>query len=407
MVFSVGIVILGTASVLLVCRASRPLFAAFRQPPVVAELCVGIIVGILLTSVFHLDAHVLATLKSGLYWFSEPALLVYMYCLGYEVERRAFKSKFRDSVLIATCAFGVPFAITAWLLRLHWGPLIDPPSTLGSLAICGVVSATAFPVLARILRATGLMVTRVGTVALSAAAVNDLISWTLLAVLTVLVRPGSAKLEPSHLAGATICITAAYVGGHTLRRTSHPVVSSIGSFAIGIFAMFTAVLIGIDPTIGAFASGLCTPRSPIVSVIIAKSQSLATKALPLFFCYSGLGTELTASVDMLPAAVFWAALSTITKGGAAFLAAIGRMSRLEALAVGVLMNCRGLVGIIFLSLALRNGLIKPLPYSILILVSLITTLMCTPVVRWLDSSDRGGLRLIATRSGVTSNSSRV
>ncbi len=111
-----------------------------------------------------------------------------MYCLGFEVERSSFRANFRSLAIIAGASLVVPFTATVALLSLHELPMVATPSTLGILVIAGAVSATAFPVLARILRSTGLMNSRIGMIALSAAAIDDLASWSLLAILAVFIR---------------------------------------------------------------------------------------------------------------------------------------------------------------------------------------------------------------------------
>jgi Kef-type K+ transport system membrane component KefB len=157
-----------------------------------------------------------------------------------------------------------------------------------------------------------------------------------------------------------------------------------GSLAIGVLAITAAVLGGIDPILGAFATGLLTPRSTYVQAAASYLRRLSTAALPLFFALSGMSVEIPALTGALPAVAFWTLLCTVTKVGASFLAATAtRLGPRESLTAGALMNCRGVVGIIFLTLAERNGLIEASAYSVLLLVFLICTVICTPIVEWL------------------------
>ncbi len=143
----------------------------------------------------------------------------------------------------------------------------------------------------------------------------------------------------------------------------------------------------VDPVLAAFAAGLVTPRSETVQSGTRALGNLSMKILPLFFCYSGMTAGVSVSVGMILPVIIWTMFATVTKAGGAFFAAFTTMNRLDAGAITILINCRGLVGIIFRSLAQQNGLIQSWPYSVLIIVSLLTTIICVPALTWFRSSD--------------------
>jgi Kef-type K+ transport system membrane component KefB len=321
------------AAVLLACALGAPLFARIRQPRVVAELCVGILVGFGLaqgTAALGIPIP-LPQVKAVLYWISEPALLAYMFCLGYETNVAHLRDGLARSSSIAASRIVVAFTLTYCLLSLNlaWG--IDQASSVGGkLAICGAMAVTAFPVMARILDELKMLGSRVGLTALSAAAVDDLFAWTLLAVL--------------------------------------------GAIATGSAA-------GIDPIIVAFAAGLLTPRMPFVSEALRHVQRWATRLMPLFFALAGMNAVIAGWLTALPAIALWTAWATLTTAGASYVSArANQFDRQSSLTIAALMNCRGVVGLIFLSVGLRNGLITQHTYAVLLAVALATTFMTTPIV---------------------------
>jgi Kef-type K+ transport system membrane component KefB len=107
--------------------------------------------------------------------------------------------------------------------------------------------------------------------------------------------------------------------------------------------------------------------------------------LPMFFTFSGLHTELNLLVQptLLLAALAVLVVSILGKGVACWAAARwhGEDQR-TALALGSLMNARGLMELIIINIGLQRGIIgKPL-FSILVVMAIVTTLMATPLFEW-------------------------
>ena len=141
---------------------------------------------------------------------------------------------------------------------------------------------------------------------------------------------------------------------------------------IGIYAIFGAFILGIAMPRGRFAGHLKTVLEPTVTNFL----------LPLFFIFSGLNTQL-GLVDSLPlwgVTLLLLVVSVLGKGVACYLAArVSGEPRREALAIGSLMNARGLMELILLNIGLQAGLITPTLFTMLVLMAIITTLMATPL----------------------------
>jgi Kef-type K+ transport system membrane component KefB len=202
------------------------------------------------------------------------------------------------------------------------------------------MSVTAFPVLARIIHERGIGGTALGTLALTAGAVNDVIAWLLLGVVLASVD------------------------------RNFGVVRFIGSHAVFV----------------AFFAGALMSRGRVTETLSRKIEPMATNVLvPLFFAYSGLSTQLTLlwSTELLWLSILVIAVASLGKAvgcwGAARLA--GRPNP-EALAIGALMNARGLMELIMLNIGLDRGLITPTLFTVMVFMTLVTTMAAGPLFEW-------------------------
>jgi Kef-type K+ transport system membrane component KefB len=104
--------------------------------------------------------------------------------------------------------------------------------------------------------------------------------------------------------------------------------------------------------------------------------------LPMFFTFSGLNTRLDMvnNLQMLLLALVILAAAILGKAGACWAAArLNGEDNRTALAVGTLMNARGLMELIILNIGLQKGIIQPALFSMMVLMAIVTTLMASPV----------------------------
>ncbi len=144
--------------------------------------------------------------------------------------------------------------------------------------------------------------------------------------------------------------------------------------------------IGVYAVFGAFIAGTVMPRGSFRADVRLRMEHLTTVLfLPLFFVYSGLNTRIglvnTPWLWMLTAVII--ALAVLGKGVACTLAArfSGEPWR-ESLAIGTLMNARGLMELIILNIGLQAGVIRPTLFTIMVLMAVVTTLMASPLFRF-------------------------
>jgi Kef-type K+ transport system membrane component KefB len=254
---------------------------------------------------------------------------------------------------------------------------------------------TAFPVLARILADRKLMHTRVGLIAISCAAVDDLTAWCLLAVITLIARPDAVALPlPWRFAAlAAYVLTMAFLVRPALRRFL-PAEPGHGRFAAIMTFLLLSVCateaLGVHALFGAFVAGLVMPRTAALEAALRGRLESVTLVLlvPLFFAYTGLRTSLALldSADLWMLCGLIVAVAVISKlfVAALVLRATGLPWR-EALAVGVLVNTRGLVELVILNVGLDLGILSPALFSMMVIMALVTTLMTTPLISVLTS----------------------
>jgi Kef-type K+ transport system membrane component KefB len=168
------------------CRGVGLIMRPLGQPSVIAEITAGIVLG---PSVLGWLAPEIA---EGLFpsgslhvvrMLSQLGLLLFMFLVGLELDVRLLRGRGRSSLAISQTSIVLPFALGCGLavwLQAEFAPA-GVSTTTFALFMGAAMSITAFPVLARILTERRLLRTRVGTVAIACAAVDDLTAWCLLA----------------------------------------------------------------------------------------------------------------------------------------------------------------------------------------------------------------------------------
>jgi Kef-type K+ transport system membrane component KefB len=385
-------------------RIGNTILRRLGQPGVVGEILAGLVLGPSLFGHFFPEAaHALfgaPAASTPITIISQIGLILLMFQIGMDFEFEHLKSRrnMRAVTAVTLVSVGVPLTLGLLIGSLSsaaLAPGIDP--TAYSL-FCGVVLAiTAMPVLGRILREYGLTRTAVGVVAISAAAVNDVIGWLLLAgvsayaaakfsgggavrqlgglllfllVLWFVLRPLIARLLvanplragglPANLMAVVLCLVFA---------------AGICTYQLGIFAIF-----------GGFAAGVLFHRYPqfVQAWHRQVGQFVLVFFLPVFFTFTGLRTDvlglgsagdLTWLLIVLAAAALGKILPVY---GAARLSGFDNP---HGWILGALMNTRGLMELIVLNIGLELGVIPPKVFTILVIMAITTTLMTGPILK--------------------------
>jgi Kef-type K+ transport system membrane component KefB len=330
-----------------------------------------------------------------IYGIAQIALTLYMFTVGLEFESALLKRSIRQAAAVSLTGILAPFALgvgAAILLHQTGGYFSESMTVVQAALFMGAaLSITAFPVMARIIHERGLTGTAIGTMALAAGAMDDVAAWLIFAVVVASFK-GDAMVALIAFAGAFGYVAIVFALGRPfLRRLARDAESSgqVSQGALGTVllllmagAWFTD-LVGIHSVFGAFILGTAMPRGVLTRELQRLIGPLTLGLfIPLFFVYSGLYTRVglvdTPSMWLITGGIF--AIACLGKGVACWLAArLNGVPQSEALGIGTLMNARGMMELILLNIGRERGLITPTLFTILVLMTLGTTLMATPV----------------------------
>lgn len=317
-------------------------------------------------------------------------LILYMFSVGAHLDLNRMWQQSRLAGVVTISGSALPLVVgLALAVTLYPGFAGANATALSFALLVGTALAvTAFPVLARLLDEKKLLHTPIGVLAMTCAALNDVLAWCLLALVTALIH-AAGPFAAAIPIGLTVLFAGAMLGvvrpllalaDRHLRAEAH-------------VALFTAVLwlaayatsaIGVHPVFGAFVMGLILPRTPIALAYIRSIEHVNNiLLLPLFFVVSGLHTRIglldTPQLMTLCALILVLACLGKIAGTALPMRGFGRSWR-EALALGALMNTRGSVGLIVLNIGLDEGILSPRLFAILIVMVVITTIMASPLL---------------------------
>ncbi len=397
-------VILVLIEVLIVIGLSRLVGLAFRwikQPLVIGEIVAGIMLG---PSLFGLIAPGLAaslfppeTLPL-LNLLSQVGLIFFMFLIGLELNPKYLSGNLEIAILTSHVSILVPFSLGTLLAVLLY-PLVSNASvsfTAFALFLGAAMSITAFPVLARIIAENNLQNTRLGTLALTCAAVDDVTAWCILAVAIAVAHTGSInKAIPTVFYSLLYIVFMVTVGRWFLQNLANDYrrTGRLNQFVLALIYMLVVAsaliteLIGIHLIFGAFLLGVVMPKNAgLVRELAIKTEDFVLIfLLPVFFAYSGLRTQIGLLNDPKLWLLCLAVLVVAILGkyiGTYVAARASGISKREASALGWLMNTRGLTELIVLNIGLNLGVISPLLFTMLVIMALVTTFMTSPLLEW-------------------------
>jgi K+:H+ antiporter len=393
-------VVLGDVALVLVASTLLGL-AAQRcgQPAVIGQILAGILLGPTLLG--RLPGHLTARLfpsaaLPALNILAQLAVVLFMFTVGYELDRRPLRGRARAAPLVAIAALVVPLALgagTALLFRSRFVALGQHDISRSFVLFMGVaVSITALPVLAAIVRERGLAGTTAGVTATAAAGIMDVAAWLVLAV---------ALAGAAHQPGRPWPVTLALISGFiavmllAVRPALRWWIRRSGALQSGPLAVVLALVLalgcawvttslGLHPVLGGLLAGLAMPSAdgtPDPEVLRPLDQ-FARLLLPLFFVVTGLSLTIGAlggSAWVTLALV--CAVAAAGKLGPAYAASrAGGLAPPDARTVAVLINARGLTELIALSAGLSAGLIDARLYTVLVIMALLMTALTAPLL---------------------------
>lgn len=387
--------------ILAACRLVGLLARRLGQPQVVGEMIAGVFLGRSLLGFLAPGVQQSLFPKESLKFLYVGAQLgvgLYMFLVGVEFDTATFRSRGRSAACVSAAGMFAPFVLGAGLaIALVKLPgLFSERATLfeAMLFLGAAMSITAFPMLARIIYERGLTGSALGTLALAAGAIGDAGAWCVLAIVLASFGAGPMVAIKAILGGTLYAVFMLTIGRRLLARLGPategagritPVVLAI-TLMLFMLAVWLTDSIGIHAVFGGFLLGIAMPRGFFARELQRQLEPFAVVfLLPMFFTFSGLNTRLDMvnSPQMLLVAGVVILIACLGKGGACWAAArLNGEDNRTALAVGTLMNSRGLMELIIINIGLQKGLIQAALFAIMVLMAIVTTLMASPMFEW-------------------------
>ena len=391
-------VLLSLVVIIATARALGFLFERIAQPAVIGEVVAGILLGPSLLGRIAPDvaAYALpASVSPALSVIAQVGVILFMFMVGLELDASVVRQRARATIAISHASITLPFLLGS-VMALWLYPRLatsDVPFTSFALFIGVSMSITAFPVLARILTDRGLAGTRLGVLAITCAAVDDVTAWCLLAFIVSIVhaQAGGGLVTLALAAGFVVAmiVVGRPVLARLVARRDRESELGAGTVAFVLFALLLSALateaIGIHALFGAFLVGALVPHDTALARDLRERlhDLVVVLFLPVYFAFTGTRTQIglvhTSSEWLICGGIV--AIACIGKFGGAFVAArlTGSDNR-EATALGVLMNTRGLVELVVLNLGLDLGILSPTLFTMLVVMAVVTTALTSPLL---------------------------
>lgn len=392
-----AILLLQILTIIFTARTFGFLFNKIGQPTVIGEILAGIFLGPSLLGMWVPEFSSFMFPKESLgnlQLLSQIGLVLFMFVIGMELDFKILKTKTTDALVISHIGIIIPYTMGFGLSFFIYEEFAPPTVDFTSFALfMGIaMSIAAFPVMARIIQERNLTKTKLGTLAITCAASDDITAWCILAVVIAIVKAGTVT-------GALFTIGLSVIYLIIMIKLVQPFLKKFGevysnkeSLSLNIVATIFGILLisslitevlGIHPLFGAFLAGAIMPPSiNFRRLIIEKIESVSLGLfLPLFFVFTGLRTQ----IGLLNSEHLWytcavvIGIAILGKFGGSMLAAklVGNNWK-TSLSIGAFMNTRGLMELVVLNIGYDLGILSPEIFAIMVLMALFTTFMTGP-----------------------------
>ncbi len=378
-------------------------FAKLGQPQVVGEIATGLLLGPsllgylvpdIMSYVFPADTTVVFRV------LSELGLMLLMFLVGLEFDFSHLRNVGRTAVGVAAVGIALPFSLGA-ALALWMHPQVAPEvDQIGFVLIVSIaLSITAIPILGRIMIELQIHRTRLGTTTITAAAIDDVIGWILLATASTLIHGDFEFVFVLRIVLLTIAFTIAcwLIAPAIFRHIAHPAgkptrEAAVGELSAVLIAVFVAAAatqaIGIFSVFGPFILGaVLSGHHCLRENVKSRLQDVVNALLlPIFFTYTGLRTNiglLDSPADWLMCGMLILVAIFGKVVGCGLAARSGGLTWRESGCIAVMMNTRALMGLIAINVGRDLGIIPDNVFCMLVIMALVTTFMTTPLLRLL------------------------
>ena len=380
---------LALAIVIVAAKAAGYASLRLKQPAVLGELLIGLVLGPTLLDMLHWPILGGGHLEETFHQLAHLGVLFLMFIAGLEVDLDSMFQTGRPAMLAGTFGVVAP-VLLGGLVMLPFGFDLQE-----SLAVGLVLAATSVSISAQTLIELGMLRSRVGMTLLGAAVVDDILAILLLSVFMALVTGGEGGLGTiawvlirmaAFLGLATVLgmLLMPRLAGVVRRLPISEGVMALALVATLLYAWTAEAWGGVASITGAFLAGLIFARTPVKRDIEEGMHTLAYSWLvPIFFVSIGLSVDARGLSwsDALLALVMIAAAIVSKLLGAGLGARWGGLTARESWQIGAGMVSRGEVGLIVATAVVGAGLIGDEIFTSVVLMVLATTLVAPVLLR--------------------------
>ena len=390
--------------IVLIARVAGQVGRRLGHPIVVGEILAGLILGpSFLGKAFPSAFHALfppdgsGSTNQVIYMVSQIGLIFLMFLIGMEFDFGNIKAHGKSAGLVSIMGIVLPF-----VLGVGFGIWLHPQfpetnQTAFCLFIGTAVSITAIPILGRILIEFNLTRTNVGVLTITAAAIDDALGWVCLAVVSAIVSARLNALATVEMIALVALFAVALVAGlrplaiSWIRRlpdeNGNLGLAGLATLIVAILACAVATnKIGISSLFGPFMLGaILFDQEEFRERVFRQMKGFVTAFfLPIFFTFTGLHTDM----GSLTTPLMWIALALLLfvsffgkLVGCTLAARLSGFAPRQAMAIGVMMNTRALMGLIAANIGRELGAVTPPVYCMLVLMCVLSTIMASPALR--------------------------
>ena len=358
--FSVMNIMLDLALILLFTRSFGIPSQKLGMPQVVGMVIAGLLIGPAIFSQFGWEFRGLIdptpAEMNALNAFSQVGVIMILFSSGLSTDIQELKKSGFASTVIALGGVVVPVilgTLGALMFMGGLGAAADYNKLLNALFIGAILAATSVGITVETLREMGKLNTKVGTVILSAAIIDDVIGIIALSLVTSLNGGGDPLITLLKVVGFFVFTFAV---GLPLRAVFHRVSLRPGKHRVGIFALSMCLFFsfcaeeffGLASITGAYMAGLMLSglgNSDYIDRKIVSTSYLIFS--PVFFAYIGISADFSGfTMRDLAFGIVLVVLGCVGKvigcGGAARLV---RYTGHESMVIGCGMIARGEVAL--------------------------------------------------------------
>lgn len=396
-VFSIAVILITTKLFGLLMRK-------LGLPQVLGSILAGILIGKAIWGLFIPSNDFFPLDNTYISAFAEIGVILVLFSAGLETNL----TELRKSGLVATLV-ALGGVILPLILGTGVGMLFVYPHTksvLSAVFIGVIMCATSVGITVETLRELGKLNSKVGTIIVSAAIIDDVLGIIVLTIFMSLVKNGGVQsspvlnlINPNGNAAISILWMGVYfilaIGGGILisklfKKLSekHPDTHRLPIYSIAvcfIYAFVAEAVFGVADITGAYIAGVVLSTNHRCAEYVDKKVAVSSFMFfgPIFFANIGMQISFSGfTLDILWFGLLFVAAAIFGKIiGCGLTAKAAKFSFKDSMRIGVGMIARGEVALVVAQKGINSGLMDSQHLTVVVMLVLISSVLCPVVLK--------------------------